>query len=365
MTDAHGHDLDSSSDEDFVDEPNASDSSASEDEDNPAVTVSNSKGRGAARKRKRNDNLEPDSGDEAVKEEFRKAKKRQKKGKKAGEDDFIFSDDEGGEGGLIKTRRQRLEQHVEQKKRIRGVEGATADVEAIWARLSARPSGQAPGSVLTEESKEAGANKENETQQGPDEEEYITITRSYDFAGEVKTEERRVLKSSAEAKLYLQSKAAEDAAKKAAEAGDQPTDDGKRAERRPLKRRSRFDPNPLGEVRGLPEKLQLRYPRTTDEDGEPRANVSQANAFKKQAPGAVAKKDKAADKINTVDKSRMDWAGFVDKEGLAEELDEYGKAKTNFVDRRNFLARAEAKRDEGMRDARLRQQQAQQAQQVH
>jgi hypothetical protein len=49
----------------------------------------------------------------------------------------------------------------------------------------------------------------------------------------------------------------------------------------------------------------------------------------------------------------MDWAGFVDKEGIREELEKAGKSKDSYIDRRGFLDRVEQKKDEEARAARL------------
>lgn len=57
-------------------------------------------------------------------------------------------------------------------------------------------------------------------------------------------------------------------------------------------------------------------------------------------------------KLNTVEKSAMDWAGFVDKEGIKDELDAAGKSKGAYKARQEFLARVEAKKVEDERRAR-------------
>jgi len=93
----HEEDYHSASDEDFnpVAEPEASDiSSSSEDE---AERVKKPK-----RKPKRQADDALDSGDEVTIQELRT--KRQK-----GDEDVYFSDD-GGEGGLVKTRAQRAKE---------------------------------------------------------------------------------------------------------------------------------------------------------------------------------------------------------------------------------------------------------------
>ena len=62
---------------------------------------------------------------------------------------------------------------------------------------------------------------------------------------------------------------------------------------------------------------------------------------------------KEAKKLNVVEKSKMDWAGFVDKEGIKDELALAGKSKDSYTARQDFLARSEARREEDARRARL------------
>lgn len=219
---------------------------------------------------------------------------------------------------------------------------ATINVDAVWARLSALPLGKPPEPIISQvETLNPETEKENEP-----EDEYITIKRTTRFAGEVTTEEKRVHKHSAEAKLYLQEQ--EENRRKAAETDEniapEDQDSPKPTLRRPLKRPSRYEPNPSGEVKALPPHLQLRWPRskglsatgTTFKIGTAKAMTS--------LPGAT--------KLNTVEKSRYDWAGFVDKEGIAEELDEYGKSKASYLGREEFLNRAENRQEEERRDAK-------------
>ena len=60
-----------------------------------------------------------------------------------------------------------------------------------------------------------------------------------------------------------------------------------------------------------------------------------------------------AKKLNVVEKSRMDWAGFVDKEGLKDELELAGRSKESYASRQDFLARVDAHREEEARRARI------------
>ena len=150
---------------------------------------------------------------------------------------------------------------------------------------------------------EAASGKEKPTQ-ASNNEDMIIIKRTYDFAGDTITEEKTVPKASAEAALFLQSQ-------------NQPTPPTDRpAVRRPKKRPSMFD--------------------------------SKGAAG---APSALTGASKAP-KLNTIEKSKLDWAGFVDKEGIADELDEHSRAKEGYLGRMDFLGRVEAKREEELKSAR-------------
>ena len=66
-----------------------------------------------------------------------------------------------------------------------------------------------------------------------------------------------------------------------------------------------------------------------------------------------AGRDAQAKKLTTVEKSRMDWAGYVDKEGIKDELELAGKSKDSYMAREDFLAKSEARREEDTRKARM------------
>lgn len=136
----------------------------------------------------------------------------------------------------------------------------------------------------------------------------ITMKHTYVFAGQTTTEEKLVPASSAEARLYLQSQQASQQAQQQASTETA----GKPTLRRPKKRVSMFDPNPTG------------------------------------LPGAAAVSNKGPN-LNTIEKSKLDWAGYVDKEGMKEELDKAEKGKEGYLGRMDFLGRVEAKREDAIR----------------
>ena len=148
-------------------------------------------------------------------------------------------------------------------------------------------------------------------------EDMITIKRSYVFAGETITEQKSVPKSSAEARLFLQSQ------QQVSSTSPLPAPSSHPPLRRPKKRISRFEPNPNGIIKGLPSQ-------------------------------SVASKANKGPKLNVVEKSKLDWAGYVDKEGMKDELDVAEKAKDGYLSKMDFLGRVDAKREEELRHARTK-----------
>lgn len=145
----------------------------------------------------------------------------------------------------------------------------------------------------------------------------IRIKRTYNFAGRVHTEEKMVAKDSAEAKLYLASQS---------ELAPGEASPPKRITKKAF--RSAFEPV----IDNLSNRTDLNLGMTAR---------------------MQAAKDAQAKKLNTVEKSRMDWAGYVDKEGIKDELELAGKSKDSYTMRQDFLARSEAVRNEESRKARL------------
>ncbi|KAH0368641.1 BCNT-domain-containing protein, partial [Aureobasidium melanogenum] len=323
----------SSEDEDFnPDEVEAQqDEDLSSDEDDatqPKKTIKK-------RKKAQQDAEELDSGDEATITELKKAKKSKT------EDD----EDSAGEGGLIKTRAQRrAEKQERQEYQKANTDNVTVDVDALWASMAAKPIGPSreqprPEEDVSEQDGEPGKPENKTTQGGEDDDGMITIKRSYDFAGQKVTEEKRVHKDSAEAKLFL---ANNDPAKQT-KPSSPPTKDDQPALRRPLRRASKFEPNPTGEVKGLPpDRQRLRTPSRADV-------LAQQKRLEEEA------KTGKAVKLNTVQKSAIDWAAHVDQEGLKDELDEYGRSKQGYIGKMDFLRGVHGKKEEEERKARMAQ----------
>lgn len=236
-----------------------------------------------------------------------------------------------------------------EKKPLASTAGSTIDVDALWAQMISNkplpPPNPAPTTDTTSargsQSPTAARNEARpqparspSTTLGDDPNAMIMIKRTYNFAGKVHTEQKLVSRNSAEAKLYLASHpeasaATEEVSKPAEEDLSDPSTKPRRPPRKA--RRSIFEPV----VDNLPKRTDLHFGIRKDREGVVLVNVTG--------------KEK---KINVVEKSAMDWAGFVDKAGIADELDAAGKSKGAYRAQQDFLARVESKRVDDERRAK-------------
>lgn len=138
----------------------------------------------------------------------------------------------------------------------------------------------------------------------------IKISTSYTFAGKVVTDTKYVDADSAEAKAYLNSTSAI----------------AKSSELKPGSGRS-FVPI-IRELPGTKEVLELRIklkrPSLIDKFLATQGNKNQ--------------------KLSTLEKSRLDWASFVDESKIQDELKIGNRA--GYLEKQDFLGRLEVKRDE-------------------
>lgn len=308
-------DYDSEADEDFNPDRVAP------TDDNPASSDEEDDHTDKSKKRiQPNDPTDFDnSGDEAT---ITKGRRKRRKGE--AKDD----DDEGGEGGLVKTRAQRKAESKEKKPLVQA-STSSVDVNDLWAHMSAPKAAplaadtQAVDNANTSASQEvsqvsatvpkssvAGTDKaalptivgpntsvDDKGSSAASAQTMITIKRTYEFAGEKMEEEKVVPASSEEAKLFLQEQA------RASVPAPAPNTAGLR---RPKKRASMFDPS----------------------------------------SSAVQSALNKGPKLNTLEKSKIDWATHVDKEGISAELDEQRRAKGNYLSRMDFLSRSDAIRED-------------------
>ena len=59
-----------------------------------------------------------------------------------------------------------------------------------------------------------------------------------------------------------------------------------------------------------------------------------------------------APKMGTLDKSKLDWNKFVNEEGIKEELVTHNRGKDGYVEKQQFLERADVRRFEIEKSAR-------------
>jgi len=226
------------------------------------------------------------------------------------------------------------------ERRAAGVSGpVTIDVDALWTQMTSDSLVQGDSAIQgTEDAVSSSSQGETsepslKQKQPPqaigkaagEQPEFIKIKRTYNFAGQVHTEEKVVARDSAEARLYLDS---------LGEGGDavEVADDPAPPKRMPRKAfRSAFEP--------------------ISDQALARSDLNLAMSVRLQARELA--NDVNVKKLNTVEKSRMDWAGYVDKEGIKDELALAGKSKHSYTARQDFLARSEAKREEDARRVRL------------
>ena len=334
---------DEEADSDF-DEGNASnDNISSSSEDEADQTSSSKRGRpkpqsqGKSKARTQPEPLDLDSGDEATIQERKRAKRKQKQ---QGQDEQHDDSDVEERGWRARTRTMREMDEIEKKKsRLASVKGSTIDVDGMWKTMN-RPGGlddllkQADAPALNgdtgppEEQENiepprvrlgsAGTGEADESQgsyEGINE--MITIDETYEFAGEVHRRKKTIPKSSAEAKAWLSLRSSHNSDPRFQ--GDEPI-------RRPLRKISRFDPN-----------------------------LNNLDCFKKNWEKALADgKGSKLQKLNTVEKSKMDWAAHVDQEGLQDELSGHAKAKAGYLGRMDFLGQVERRKEEEARAVRLK-----------
>ena len=235
-----------------------------------------------------------------------------------------------------------LPREEKEKKPLASAEGGTINIDALWESMNSpsaniedrpthvpsasddpsnspetpsgamqKPSGQHGTKISVDSNRQSRSHPSRESG-----EEMITIKRTYEYAGEKYTDRKLVPKSSAEAKVYLESLQQSSSSPSQAPPNHPPL-------RRPKKRVSKYEPNPEGIIKGLP--------------------TSSVKSIANRGP-----------KLNVVEKSKLDWAGYVDKEGMKDELAVAEKAKGGYLSRVEFLGRVDAKREEELRDARTK-----------
>lgn len=220
-------------------------------------------------------------------------------------------------------------------------------MESVWARLN-NPQASRP-SIETQKPPDTITNAENippssdtvpkdtlaQSLQVSSPEPTITIPHTYTFAGQTHTSTKIVPASSKEAQAYLALKDRDSTAT----AGP--------ALRRPLARKGLLDPNPQCLIKGVARPPRSDLPTSIGGQG-----TKHLNAATKAKVWELGKKKDV--KLNTVEKSKLDWEAEVERQGLREELEKAEKSGGSYLGRMEFLGRGDQLREEEAKKARLK-----------
>ncbi|SCU83986.1 LAME_0C07668g1_1 [Lachancea meyersii CBS 8951] len=213
-----------------------------------------------------------------------------------------YSNIESGQGGLVRTRRGRaleelrMLQNRYEKLRETGISQQTI---SAWDELQKQSSERLRKSVSVM-SEETAKDLQDSLK-----EEQILIDRKYEFAGEILHEKKMVPKSSAEAQQYLNSIQF---------------------------KKTRTGPSAATKAATNEQGLKLR-------------KVLKRPPILEQIIAGALKP-----KLTTLEKSKLDWATYVDKEGINEELTLHNK--DGYLEKQDFLNRVETFKDKKYRQMR-------------
>lgn len=219
-----------------------------------------------------------------------------------------YSHVESETGGLIKTRRARmLEDELSKRQKYENLKDTTVSdsIKGIWDELK-----DASNKILKHQGS-SGSVLANGGDLGPVllDEKQIKIKRVYEFAGELINEEKIVPISSAEAQEYLNSTKFQQ---------QQRQDQRKSITKLQTK-------NHAGVKRSATSSL------STEELKKLRRPLKRPPILEQIISGSLKPK------LTTLEKSSLDWATYVDKEGINDELTLHNKdgylAKQDFLDR--------------------------------
>lgn len=263
-----------------------------------------------------NNKIAQDDNFSSDEEEEVKPTKKQKKNDKKGGDDYDLSTEkevksanydriESAEGGLIKTRTQRAleEQQAKQYRTVSGVK-SNVNIDDVWKNL------QAQSKERLKYRYGSSSPSPSQTPQQLNSNEKIKIKRKYEFAGEIVVEDKWVDRESAEAREYLNSIKKNPNEKVETQEGDD----------KPKEQKS----NDVG------KKLRIKRKRPPLLEGI--------------ISGAIKPK------FNTLEKSKLDFAQFVDKEGIDDELRQHNK--NGYLEKQDFLSRVEFFKDTQIKEMR-------------
>lgn len=242
---------------------------------------------------------------------------------KKGPKKFDYSDMQSEAGGLIKTRGARRLEELNKKRKYESLENTSVSEGAsdLWSKLKKQAISRltlnnGTNSVLSD----TIINEQDNNIPVSDDiaEEYIEIERDYKFAGEYIREHKKVLRSSAEGQEYLKN----------------------------LKFNTTTPSKPQKK-----NNVDIVQDKDNDIDDNEKKNIrrplKRPSYLEQIISGAIKPK------LTTLEKSQMDWATYVDKEGINEELLLHNK--DGYLAKQDFLGRVEMHKDEKYRAFRKKQ----------
>lgn len=204
------------------------------------------------------------------------------------------------------------------------------DIDALFNSLDSTDPAEWRLLLPTDDTDGARNNRRNQPTRdlmANEDEEQIRIVTTYTFAGKLVRESKLVAANSAEAKAYLNSTSGLVASEEDQESHKSSV-------------------------------VVIRKVQGTDEERPLRIKLKRSSLIDK-----FLARDKK-NKLTTLEKSRLDWASFVDKKKIKDDLAQHNKG--GFLEKQAFLDRVETKRDIQYQQAkdRDRQQQWQQQQKL-
>lgn len=202
------------------------------------------------------------------------------------------------------------------------------DVDALFSSLT-EEAGSSEWRLLLriDDSNDQSTNRKQQSEKGletNEEEMQIRIVTTYTFAGRLVRESKLVAADSAEARAYLNSTS-----------GLMASDDDKENHKSYV--------------------TVIRKVQGTEEERPLRIKLKRSSLIDK-----FLARDKK-NKLTTLEKSRLDWASFVDKKKIKDDLAQHNKG--GYLEKQAFLNRVENKRDEQYQQAKDRERQQQWQQQ--
>ncbi|AQZ12845.1 SWC5 (YBR231C) [Zygosaccharomyces parabailii] len=220
-------------------------------------------------------------------------------------------------GGLVRTRRARqLEEEQRKRHKYDTLQDVSAseEVKDLWEDLKR----QASRRLRTDISKQSVMAEDDPLNSKAVPETQILIKRDYKFAGEMVHEEKMVPISSAEAKEYLNSLKFQHGTQEAQEV-----------------------------TKSQPEELKQQAEVSTETKNNLRRPLKRPPLLEQIISGALKPK------LTTLEKSSLDWASYVDKEGINEELTLHNK--DGYLAKQDFLNRVESFKDQQYKKLRQKQ----------